>query len=104
MDASVFLAICLIFPLIALVPTWCVAMIRTDYVEPAPDDPRRGGGGPPGPEPTPDPPDGGQPTVTGDNVGLAAGLPGLDEPGPGTEQDWPVAALPDAAIQPAGMR
>ncbi len=104
MDASVFLAICLIFPLIALVPTWCVAMIRTDYAEPAPDDPRRGGGGPPGPEPTPDPPDGGQPTVTGDNVGLAAGLPGLDEPGPGTEQDWPVAALPDAAIQPAGMR
>ena len=38
-DASVFLAICLIFPLIALVPTWCVAMIRTDYAEPGPGRP-----------------------------------------------------------------
>ena len=104
-DAGVFFAICLIFPLIALGLTWCVAMIRTDYAEPAPDDPRRGGGGPPGPEPTADPPDGGQLAgLTGDDAGLAAGLPGRHEPGPGIGQDRLVAGLADAAVQPAGMR
>ena len=69
----------------------------------APGDPRRGGG-PPCPEPAADPPDGGQPAVTGDDADPAATLPGLREPGPGIEQDRLVAALAPATVQPAGMR
>ncbi len=103
-DAGVLNAIIIFFPLIALVPTVCVAVIRTDYAEPAPGDPRRGGGGPPGPGPAPVPPDGGQRIVTDDDDGLTAAMPGLHEPGPGIEQDRLVAIQADAVIQPAGTR
>ncbi len=103
-DAGVLNAIIIFFPLIALVPTVCVAMSRTGDAAAGSGDPRRGGGGPPGPGPAPDPPDGGQPAVTCDDVGLMAGLPGLHEPGPGIGQDRLGAALADAAVQPAGMR
>jgi hypothetical protein len=82
-DAAVLNAIIIFFPLIALVPTVCVAMSRTGDAAAGQGDPRRGGGGPSGPGPTPDPPDGGQPAVTGDDAGLTAGLPGRREPGPG---------------------
>jgi hypothetical protein len=101
-DVQVFHAIIIIFPLIALVLTAFVAVARGNAAA-APGDPRRGGG-PPGPEPAADPPDGSRPAVTGDDADLAATLPGLREPGPGIEQDWLVAALADAAVQPAGMR
>jgi hypothetical protein len=103
-DAGVLNAIIIFFPLIALAPTACAAVSRTDGAAPGQGDPRRGGGGPPGPGPAPDPPDGGQPAVTGDDAGLTVGLPGLHEPGPGIGQDRLGAALADAAVQPAGMR
>ena len=103
-DADVLNAIIIFFPLIALVPTVCVAMSRTGDAAAGRGDPRRGGGGPPGPGPAPDPPDGGQPAVTGDDAGLMAGLPGRHEPGPGIGQNRLGAALADAAVQPAGMR
>jgi hypothetical protein len=102
-DAQVFHGIIIIFPLIALILTALVAAARGDAAA-GRGDPRRGGGGPPGPEPAPGQPDGGQPTVTNDGAGLAASLPGLDEPGPGIQQDRLTAALADAAVQPAGMR
>ena len=92
------------FPLIALVATACVALSRTGDAAAGQGHPRPGGGGPPGPEPAPDPPDGSRPAVTDDDAGLAAGLPGLHEPGPGIEQDRLVAALADAVVQPAEMR
>jgi hypothetical protein len=85
-DTGALLAMCIIFPVIALLPTAVVAAGRTDDHTPTPGDPRRGGGGPPGPEPTPDLPGGGQSAVT-DN-----------------DADWLVADLADAAHQPAGMR
>jgi len=104
-DASAFYFICVAFPLIALVLTACVALSRTGDAAAGRGDPRRGGGGPPGAEPTPDPPAAGQPGgVTDDAVGLAAGWPGPHEPGPGIEQDRLGAALADAVAQPAGMR
>ena len=103
-DAGVLNAIIIFFPLIALVPTVCVALSLTGDAAAGRGDPRRGGGGPPGPGPAPDPPAGGQPAVTGDDVGLMAGLPGFHEPGPGIGQDRLGAALADAAVQPAGMR
>jgi hypothetical protein len=101
-DTGAFLFIWIVFPLIALLPTAVVAGARLDDHTAAPGDPRRGGGGPPGPGP--DAPDGGQPAVTDDDAVLAAGWPGRHEPGPGIEQDRLVAALADAAVQPAGMR
>jgi hypothetical protein len=99
-DAQVLNVIIIFFPLIALVPAWCVAMSRTIDPTAGLGDPRPGGGGPPGPEPAPDPPDGSRPTVTDDDAGVS----GRHEPGPGTAPDRPVAALPDAAVQLAGMR
>ena len=84
-DAGAFNFICIAFPLIALVLTACVALSRTGDAAAGRGDLRRGGGGPPGPEPAPDPPAAGQPGgVTDDAVGLVAGVP--------------------AAAQPAGMR
>ena len=103
-DADALNAIIIFFPLIALVPTACVAMSRTGDAAAGQGDPQRGGGGPPGPGSAPDRPNGGQPAVTGDDAGLMVGLPGLHEPGPGIGQDRLGAALPDAAVQPAGMR
>ena len=103
-DAGVLNAIIIFFPLIALVPTVCVAMSRTGDAAAGRGDPRRGGGGPPGPGPAPVPPTGGQRIVTGDHAGLTAGLTGLHEPGPGIGQDRLGTALADVAVQPAGMR
>jgi len=103
-DAGMFYAIIIFFPLIALIPTVCAALSRTGDAAAGQGDPRRDGGGPPGPGPAPVPPDGGQRIVTDDDAGLAAGLPGLHEPGPGVEQDRLVATLADAAAQPAGLR
>ena len=71
-DAGVLNAIIIFFPLIALVPTMFVAISRTGDAAAGQGDPRRGGG-PPGPGPAPDPPDGGQPAVTGDDAGLMVG-------------------------------
>ena len=103
-DSGAFFAICIAFPLLALASAGLAATIRSDDAAATPGDPRRGGGGPSGPEPTPDPPDGGLPALTDEDTGLAAGLPGLHEPGPGIEQDRLAGALADAAVQPAGMR
>ena len=102
-DAGVLNAIIIFFPLIALVPTVCVAMSRTGDAAAGRGDPRRSGGGPPAPAGAGSP-DGGQPAVTGDDAGLMAGLSGFHEPGPGIGQDRLGAALADAAAQPAGMR
>lgn len=100
MDVSAFNFIFIAFPLIALVLTAFAALIVWGAATAGRDDPRRGGGGPPGPGPAPDPPDGGRLTVTDADAGLPAGWPGLDEPGP----DRLVADLADAAVQLAGMR
>jgi hypothetical protein len=72
-DQGVFWAICIFFPLVALLMT---AGVVGDAANAAAGraDPRLGGGGPEGPGPTPDPPPGGEPAVTDDEAGLAAGL------------------------------
>ena len=54
-DADVLNAIIIFFPLIALVPTVCVAISRTGDAAAGRGDPQRGGGGPPGPGPAPEP-------------------------------------------------
>ena len=103
-DTGAFFAICIAFPLLALALTGLAAAIRSDGAAATPGDPRRGSGGPPAPEPAPDPPDGGMPALTDEDTGPAASLPGPHEPGPGIEQDQLAGALADTAVQPAGMR
>jgi hypothetical protein len=59
MDAPPFLILCMAFPLIALVLAMFGATAPAGNAASGQgDDPPRGGGGPPGPEPVPDPPDG----------------------------------------------
>jgi hypothetical protein len=60
-DASAFNFICVAFPLIALVLSALAALILWGDATAGQGHPRPGGGGPPGPEPAADPPDGGQP-------------------------------------------
>lgn len=68
-------------------------------------DPRPGGGGPPGPEPAPDPPDDGWlADVTDDDVGLADGLLWLHERGPGIEQDRLMVGWLTLLSSPVGAR
>jgi hypothetical protein len=57
-DAPPFLIICMAFPLIALVLTGLGALILWAIGAPGQGAPPRGGGGPPGPEAVPGPPDG----------------------------------------------
>ena len=100
-DQGALFVMCLFFPLIALLVTPCVAGIRCDDAAAGRGDQRPGGGGPPGPDPAPDPPAGGRPSVTDDDVGQLAGLAGLadlHEPGPDGEQDGLVTTLADAAV------
>ncbi len=59
-DAPPFLIICMIFPLIALALTGLGAVSLWGNGAPGRSEPPRGGGGPPGPEAVPDPPDGAQ--------------------------------------------
>ena len=101
-DVSAFNFIFIAFPLIALVLTAFAALVLWGDATAGRGDPRRGGGGPPGPEPAPDPPDGGRLTVTDADAdaGPPAGWPGLDQRGP----DRLVADLADAAVQLTGMR
>jgi hypothetical protein len=115
-DAGVFFAICIAFPVLTLMLTGLIAVLRVVDAAPAPGDPRRGGGDPPGPDPAPAPSGGGRSAGTGEDSGLAAGLPGLPAvsglpglpglpgPGPDIEQDRLAGALADAAVQPAGTR
>jgi hypothetical protein len=95
-DAGAFFAMLIIFPLITLVlVVWVAMSVLSGDAAAGRSDPRPGGGGPPGPEPTQDPPDGGR--LAGlalADAGLAAALPGIHEPGPGIEQDPLVAAAP----------
>jgi hypothetical protein len=59
-DAATYLIICIAFPLIALALVgWGALSLQGDAAT-GPGGQRRGGGGPPGPEPAPDPPDGAQ--------------------------------------------
>jgi hypothetical protein len=92
MDTGVFFAMLIIFPLITLTTTGLVAALRAADSAPAPGETRPGGGGPPGPDPVPEPPAGGRPAESDIPI-LEAGLPGLGEPAPAIEQDL-VAAAP----------
>lgn len=78
-DAPPYLLICMAFPLVALALTGWGALSLLGGAATGPGDPRRGGGGPPGSAPAPDPPDG----VLLAGAGLAAGLPGLQRQRPG---------------------
>jgi len=80
-DAGVFLAMFIVFPVVAVTVTAMTALGRTGDAAAGQDDPRPGGG-PPGPEPTPDLPADGHPAVTDDGADLAAGWPSPHEPGP----------------------
>jgi len=73
-DAGMLNVIIIFFPLIALVPTACVALSRTGDAAAGQGDPRRDGGGPPGPGPAPVPPEGGQRIVTDDDAVQPAGI------------------------------
>jgi hypothetical protein len=100
-DVHGFLFICVPCTLIALFQLWFGALILWGDAATGRGGPRRGGGGPPGPEPAldPDPADGGRLTGgTDDAARLAAGLLGLCEPGPGIERDRLTAVLADAAV------
>ncbi|MGH3180001.1 MAG: hypothetical protein ACRDPF_39775 [Streptosporangiaceae bacterium] len=67
--------------------------------------PRRGGGGPAGPEPVLDPPDGGRLAGAGAGTdGPAAGLPGWSEEGPDAEHGEVLAGVTGGIGLPAGMR
>jgi hypothetical protein len=81
MDSGVFLVMFILFPVIAAVVTAITALGRTGSAAAGQAGPRPGGGGPPGPQPTPDPSGGGQLTAADDDAGLA-----------------------HTAVQPAGMR
>jgi hypothetical protein len=88
-DTSVFIVICIAFPLIALALT---GMSALDLGEPATrldNPPSDGGGGPPGPDPGPAPPPPGGARLPGltDDTGPAVALLGLPAPGPVTEKD-----------------
>jgi hypothetical protein len=77
-DASVFLAICIAFPLIGFGLTVWGALSLWGNAPAGRGGPRRGGG-PPGPEPAPDSPDGGRLAgLTDDAAGLAVGLAGVE--------------------------
>jgi hypothetical protein len=95
-DAATYLIICMAFPLIALGLTgWGALSLRGDAAT-GPAGPRRGGGGPPGPEPAQDPPDGAQLT---DVANGDAGLLSRHQQGPGIGQDRLMAGLADAAVR-----
>jgi hypothetical protein len=59
-DGPPFLIICVVVPLLALVLTGLGTLIVWGNAATGQVDPPRGGGGPPGPEAVPDPPDGAQ--------------------------------------------
>ena len=92
-DTGVFFAMLIIFPVMtAALNVWVALSVASGDTAAGHGDQRPGGGGPPGPEPAPDLPDGGRSAVTDDYAGLAAGVPGPREPGPRepgqrTEQD-----------------
>jgi hypothetical protein len=73
-DQGVFWAICIFFPLVALLMTAGVVGDAANAAAGRADPRLGGGGGPEGPGPTPDPPPGGEPAVTDDEAGLAAGV------------------------------
>ena len=78
-DASVFLAICIAFPLITLIPSGWIVLSVWSNAGTARGGPRRGGGRPPGPEPAPDSPDGGRLAgLTDDASGLAVAFAGAE--------------------------
>jgi hypothetical protein len=69
-DAGAFIAILIVFPVIALATTVLAAMGLVGDTPAGRDDPRRGDGGSPGPEPAPDPPaDGRLADLTDDHAG-----------------------------------
>jgi len=70
-DAGVFFAICIAFPVLTLMLTGLIAVLRVVDAAPAPGDPRRGGGDPPGPDPAPAPSGGGRPARSARRVGPA---------------------------------
>jgi hypothetical protein len=75
-DASVFLAICIAFPLITLIPSGWIVLSVWSNAGTARGGPRRGGGGRPGPEPAPD---GGRLAgLTDDAPGLAVAFAGAE--------------------------
>jgi hypothetical protein len=66
--------------------------------------PRRGGGGRPGPERVPDPPDGGRLADAGAGTDvLAVGLPSWSEEGPDGEHDEVPGGATGSVGLPAGM-
>jgi len=104
-DAVAYFLICLTFPMIGFGLSALGVVGAWGNSATGPADPRRGGGGPPGPEPAPDPPDGSLLAgVTDDEIGLAVSLLSLHLQGPGIEQDPIAVGLADAAGQPVGTR
>jgi len=104
-DAPPYLIICIIICIVfPLTLTGWVALCLCGDTATNRGDPQRGGG-PPGPEPAPDPPESAQLAgVTDDDAGSAAGLLNLQQQRPGIEQDRLMAGLPDAAVQPVRTR
>jgi hypothetical protein len=89
-DASIFLVMCVAFPLIALALAGLAALGALANAEPQQGgDPPRGGGGPPAPTAMPDGPAGAQlATLTRHDAGPAPGLPSRHGSGATTDQDW----------------
>jgi hypothetical protein len=87
-DAGVFIAICLIFPLIALLPTGFGVLGIWDGAATSGDTRGPGSGGPPGPEPTADPPAGIRLADTDTGAGVAAARLRV------LAEDSPVSAAP----------
>jgi hypothetical protein len=85
-DTSVFILMFMFFPVLGLGLTGFAAMCVLGNTPTGGDGPRPGGGGPPGPETAPDPPNGFQLADLGEDW-AAVGLPDLHEPGLGNEQN-----------------
>ncbi len=86
-DLGAYLAMCIAFPLIAFVLTGLGALALWDSSRPGGNSPPRGGGGPPGPELAPAPPDGGIGLSDIDAEWLVASLSGNDQPVPEVKED-----------------
>ncbi len=87
-NMSMFLVMCVAFPLIALALAGLPALDALGNAETEQGDPPRGGGGPPAPEAVPDGPGSAQlATLTRHDTDLAPGLPSRPGSGVGAEQD-----------------
>jgi hypothetical protein len=104
-DAGVFIVLCIVFLVIAIVATGFVAMCVLIDSPAEPGNPRRNEGSPPEPEQPPEPPSGAQIPHNDDEVGFAINFLGRHDRANDIEQDGHVVGTTsDGVLQPVGAR